>query len=301
MRIVFRVALLLIASTCLAWAADPGPTRVRVAAAIPAPAYEGDTTQVPMAVADALPIVEAKLNGKGPYRFLIDTGAMGHLVIDSAIVEDLRLVPTGRALAGDPSGKNPVEIALYDVAELQLGDVTFKNLRASDRPAAMKRPGNFDGILGLALFQNHTLTLDYAKGELTLSTEALALDGPGIATYVPDRVITIPLSIGDRQLNVHLDTGNSRGALMLTEANVRALAPAATPVAAGQAHTISNTVDLFTVDIDKPIQFAGTKLPITQLTYPSIIETGNLGSRGLTGTVVRIDQKNHRVQIVPGS
>lgn len=294
---VARVAaLIVLASATIAVAAEPGPTRVRVAATIPAPAFDGDSTQIPMPVEDAKPIVEAKLNGKGPYRFLIDTGAMGHLVIDTRIVEDLSLTPSGRALAGDPSGKNPVEISLYEVAELQLGEVTFKNLRASDRPASMKRPGNFDGILGLALFQSHTLTLEYAKGQLGLSIEALP-EGADTAASSQDRALTIPIRVGDHQLNVHLDTGNSRGALMLTEADARAMAPNATPVAAGQAHTISNTVDLFTLAIDVPVHFGPTKLPITQLTYPSVVETGNLGSPGLTGMIVRIDQKNRRVQI----
>jgi hypothetical protein len=103
--------------------------------------------------------------------------------------------------------------------------------------------------------------------------------------------------VGDRELQVHLDTGNGRGALIVSEADAKALPTVGAPKDAGQGHTVSNTYNLFTLDLAAPVTFGTLTLPIKEVTYPSIVESGNLGSKGLEGLILRVDQKNHRVQI----
>src|SRR5205814_272541 len=62
---------------------------------------------VPLDVKSGRPVVDVLINGKGPYRFIVDTGA-SHSVIDSALAKELGLPVLGETHMGDPS--NPYAI-----------------------------------------------------------------------------------------------------------------------------------------------------------------------------------------------
>jgi hypothetical protein len=245
----------------------------------------------------SIPMVEVIVNGKGPYRFVVDTGAMGHALINERLPRELGLEEAGRVLAADPSCKNPIEVSRYKVNELKLGDVRFKDLTVSALPARSERLQAIDGILGLPLFLEHTVTFNYGKGEFSLSQQPLGELGGNTVAYTSSPFITVPIKVGERVLNVHLDTGNGRGALIVSEAETKLLPTVGEARDAGQGHTVSNTFNLFTLDLSAPVTFGTLALPIKDVTYPSVVESGNLGSKGLEGLILRIDQKNHRVQI----
>jgi len=50
--------------------------------------------------------IEAKVNGKGPFRFQVDTGYGGMIEVTPAIAKTLALPVIGESISGDPSGKN---------------------------------------------------------------------------------------------------------------------------------------------------------------------------------------------------
>jgi hypothetical protein len=296
LRLLFAVSIIVAAAAC----DGSGPLRIRVPYSPSAPAFEGLATSVPMTMEKGIPMVEVTVNGKGPYRFVVDTGAMGHALINERLPKDLGLEEVGKVLAADPSGKNPIEVSRYKVSELKLGDIRFKDLTVSALPSRSERLQAIDGILGLPLFLEHTVTFNFAKGEFLLSQEHLGELGGNTVAYTSSPFITVPIKVGDNALNVHLDTGNGRGALIVSEAESNLLPTTGEAKDAGQGHTVSNTFNLFTLDLAAPVTFGTLTLPIKEVTYPSVVESGNLGSRGLEGLILRIDQKNHRVQITPG-
>ena len=51
----------------------------------------GGCAAVPI-LSGAIPVVEVKIGGKGPYRFAIDTGAQGHGRISPTLAEPLSLI-----------------------------------------------------------------------------------------------------------------------------------------------------------------------------------------------------------------
>jgi hypothetical protein len=110
--------------------------------------------------------VMMKVNGKGPYRLIFDTGAPV-VLLNSKIGKQAGLV----------KGKQPV-FSLFNAAgqvkvdKLELGDLTAENVSAvvMDHPtveAISKALGPIDGIVGLPFFGRYKMTIDYQKKELT--------------------------------------------------------------------------------------------------------------------------------------
>src|ERR1043166_2064968 len=90
-----KIILIIIALLSLAPSAEPQDRTVTVA---------------PMQMRAWMPVVEVKLNGQGPFAFMIDTGAGMQADIDTSVAARLNLQPSGRAINGDPSGENDREI-----------------------------------------------------------------------------------------------------------------------------------------------------------------------------------------------
>jgi len=294
--ILYLPLLLLTINMLVSKADEPVPAPVPLS--IPAPVFEGERTKVPVAMRNYIPTIELTVNGKGPYHFVIDTGAMGYTIISERLAKELSLTQTDTILMGDPSGRNPIEVKRYSLSEIKLGDVIFKNLYAEAIPSSSGLPMIEEGILGLPFFSGHTLTIDYAKCELHLSSDPLPLSAETIFEYSAGFPICIPIMVGIRELKVHLDTGNGRGALIVSKKDAESLMTAGKPRNVGEGRTFSNTTSLFELRLASPVSFGRTALPIQEILYPSVTEVGNLGSPGLRGLILRIDQKNRRVQIM---
>src|SRR5437763_1150713 len=60
----------------------------------------------PMQMRGLMPVIEVKLNGQGPFAFMIDTGAGLQADIDTSVAQRLGLQANGTVINGDPSGEN---------------------------------------------------------------------------------------------------------------------------------------------------------------------------------------------------
>src|ERR1700674_483799 len=68
-------------------------------------AQNSSVAVAPMHFRGLMPVIEVKLNGQGPFAFAIDTGGGMQADIDPSIATQLKLVPNGKVLTGDPSGE----------------------------------------------------------------------------------------------------------------------------------------------------------------------------------------------------
>jgi len=162
--------------------------------------------------------------------------------------------------------------------------------------AMTPRTGGIDGVIGMGLLKEFVLTIDYPGRALALDKGELpAADGRHVFDYQPGRVIIVPVKVGDVEIPVHLDTGNARHPLIVSADLVPKLATRGEPRAIGQGHTVSNTVDMFAIDVTAPVRIGEVILPIKEISYPAVAPGGNLGTLGLLGVVLRVDQKNRRV------
>jgi membrane-associated protease RseP (regulator of RpoE activity) len=113
-------------------------------------------------------VVMVKINGKGPYRLIFDTGAPMTL-INNKIARDSGVLP---------KDSKPVfpfflgQVPDHKMETLEIGNVKAMNLTAviMDHPtvAAIDRfLGPVEGIVGLTFFARYRMTIDYQAKEMT--------------------------------------------------------------------------------------------------------------------------------------
>lgn len=245
-----------------------------------------------------VPVVQVTLDGKGPFRFVIDTGAPGPLRIDSAVAETLGLRPVRYEAEGDGSSENEFTVPVVKIGQLGLG--TFRKGGLEANVMDLRGRGfEFDGVFGMDAFADHVLTLDYRNGRVAVDSGSLPpANGKDIVDYelTPDGIIALPVRVGTQTLTAFLDTGQTMTGILVPEGVARAAGSGA-PVPAGQARTVSNIYPMYEIAIDGPVSVAGIVLPVQRLRYPSIGGEANIGSLALAGAVLRLDQRNRRLQI----
>lgn len=125
---------------------------------------------LPFELIDNRVFVEVFLNGHGPYKFILDTGAVA--AISDAAARDLKLqVSNGGEDRG--VGEKTVHTGRTEVREIKLGDLHLHDvdcgvLSLDDAPAVFGAKA-VDGILGLPVFEANIITIDYVKREVTLT------------------------------------------------------------------------------------------------------------------------------------
>jgi len=246
-----------------------------------------------------MPIVAVTINGKGPFRFGIDTGALGHFRITAETAAQLAL-PVGREVSvSDPSGRNSRTVSLHTIEELKLGNTVFRKLEGtSSIPAAVVQRQKLAGILGLDMFRDFKLTLDYANGNVRIDGERLRRGDPGVVPFTRgDGFLNVPVKIGSGEHLLHLDTGNSTAALALPEDQARMLTLTREPRSIGRARTATNMFDIFAADIDEAVSLGGVGLDIKAVSYPSPGPIGNIGSGAFRKLQVEIDQRSALVRV----
>lgn len=298
MRHLIPLSLLLLAGAAAAQQGAPVPQMrmvpvVRMRAQAPPPAFTGEGGTVPMHLSGVMAVVEVKIGGKS-FRFAVDTGAGGHGRIRPEVAEALGLQAAGEAIAGDTSGRQQTR-RIFAAPALEVAGTTFRDLRLTEMPNLAPLAG-IDGILGLGLFQSHTLTLDYARGKMTLSRKPL----PESAVSYPagPGAVTVPLRIGTIDVPAQLDTGNSIAPFVVPEALAKQLPLRGEPRVAGSAMNAFGRMEIKQADLAAPVTLNGVALPVTTVTWPSLGPFANLGAKALGTSVVTIDQPNHRVRIL---
>ncbi|MGE5179369.1 MAG: serine hydrolase, partial [Bacteroidota bacterium] len=173
------------ASRWLRRAGAPAPMGHHVSARDRHAAAEGDTrpgathlpeggVRVPMEWAGHVASVSVMLNGQGPFRFGIDTGAAGCARIDTDLARRLGLAQIGETMVGDPSGKNMKRAAVVQIDSLEIGGARFTAVPATSGDMAGRVMGDrVDGILGFGLFADCLWTLDYPALRMTLARGGL--------------------------------------------------------------------------------------------------------------------------------
>jgi predicted aspartyl protease len=107
--------------------------------------------------------IAVDVNGRGPFRFVVDTGADRSVLADTT-VEALALRPAGAVnLAGIV---RTVRAETVDVASLSFGAMTRRNLKLPVLPRALLAA---DGYLGLDVLDDKRVILDFAEQQLIVT------------------------------------------------------------------------------------------------------------------------------------
>ena len=109
-------------------------SQVRMGPQIPVPAHitmPEEGVIVPMDDMGGRPLIEVTINGKGPYRFILDTGAVATVVSEDLSRELSLSAPEGMRVASVSGGPPPAIVMVHDI---RIGQAGLEGLIAAVRP-----------------------------------------------------------------------------------------------------------------------------------------------------------------------
>lgn len=144
------------------------------------------STTLPFDLIDNRIVVDVKLNGKGPFRFIFDSGAVA--AVAPEVVRQLGLKIENLQTGGRGVGEQLVESGEANIAEVEVGDIhlpaqDFGVISFADTKYVFGA-NKIDGIIGYPLFKRLVVRIDYERKQLTFTQPAqFAYKGSG--TIVP--------------------------------------------------------------------------------------------------------------------
>jgi hypothetical protein len=268
-------------------------------------AQNSTVATAPLQMRGLMPVIEVKLNGLGPFAFMIDTGAGMQADIDTSVAQRLKLQLNGTAINGDPSGENDREVETATIDSIAIRGakegrgVEFRNVTAVVRPQRITKDyPDVDGILGFALFSDYLLTLDYKSMEVRVARGTLPpVNGTDILNFeIENRIPVIEVAIGKIRVRAHIDSGNFVAGFILPEEIVEQLQLLSQPVTVGRARSVSNQIELKQVQLKDTIRIGAFDFPQPTITFPALSDT-NVGFKVLREFALTFDQKNRRMKL----
>ncbi len=125
--------------------------------------------------------IDVKLNGRGPYEFLFDTG--GSNVMTPTVAHELGLKLQG-ALQGRGAGEKSQDVAITMVDHMEIGGAfmdrqAFASIALESFGEVEGRP--ITGIFGYEVFKRFVVRTDYQANQMTLIEPAgFKYSGPGV-------------------------------------------------------------------------------------------------------------------------
>jgi len=238
------------------------------------------------------PYILVTINGRGPFRFVIDTGTGGDALVTPALANELGLLPAGQTVLSDPSGQGGKKVPVVLIDSLRFAGIEFRGIRAVSHPF-FSEAGTCDGLLGFTLFRDYLLTLDFPNRRVELSKGALVPDGE--KTVLPFRM---PAGVPITGLNIdglsaveaQLDSGG--GGLVFPEKLAEHLKYDISPVAYATGWSVSTRFELKAAKLASDVKLGRYTFthPVVEIhpAFPLVI----FGSPPMQIFAITFDQKN---------
>lgn len=271
-------------------ASSPPPDACRLARQAAADA----SLRVPFELVDGRVYVHARVNGEGPYRFAVDTGASGMGRADARLVAALALPVSGQQANSD--GIRTAQADTVKFASLELGGVARHDLEVITRDYNAGKPlaQHFDGILGRGFFADGLLVIDYPRRTLAFTTDAaLPADATGSLAY--ERAFRVPVSLAGIDTTAQLDTGANVTAVLPRALYDRI--PASALQAAGRGGLANGSIETSRATVAGPLVMGGVRVTDVEVRVADGFPELLVGAHLLQRHLLAIDQRSRRVAL----
>jgi hypothetical protein len=249
------------------------------------------TFLAPLDLSHEKPFVQVMINGKGPFRFMLDTGTGAEAVITSELAAELELPVAGQVRLSDPSGLGGQTVPIFLIQSLRVAGVEFKGVGAL-RHAMSDADGYCQGLLGFLLFREYLLTVDYPRKRMTLHTGDLHADGE--QTVLPFRmpygVPIVPMRIGGNRVEAQIDSGGN--GFSVPDSLVSRLKFASDPVVFGSGQSLSTSFQIRAGKLASDMKLGNYTFKKPFVEINSAFPLANFGSCPLQYFALTFDQKN---------
>ncbi len=179
---------------------------------------KGTSTTIPIELINNHIYLNARVDGKGPYRFIFDTG--GQALLDPDVAASLGIGGSG-SLNASGAGAGTVQSGIGWVPSIELGNATLTHQSAGILPLGPTMQAiegvHIDGMVGWEVAARYLVTIDYLHRTLTLAIRQPGIRPAGAAVpFTFDQSIPEIHAAADGLFGLFdIDTGN-RQSLVLT-------------------------------------------------------------------------------------
>ena len=147
------------------------------------------------------------LNGQGPFRLVLDTGANRSAVIP-AVAEALGIQARSTAMA-QVRGVTGITVApMIRVSDMEIGDLLMQTVLLPVVPDVF---GGADGVLGNEGLGDKRIVVDFKRDSITIRRSRRERPGAGFETLpitmMRDRLLAIDVLVGSVRTRAVIDTG----------------------------------------------------------------------------------------------
>jgi hypothetical protein len=259
--------------------------------------------QLPSRLEGKFFVIETTIGGLGPFQMLFDTGASltvlspeiaGQLNHVGAL-DEVRKVPVNTSL------DERTRFDLVRIENLQLGGFHMPKASAivADMHFVSTTAGRkIDGLIGMELFRNCQLIVDYPKGTLNVApVDAAAPEGSLVMlSRFPRLTPEVSLNLGSAKVPVMIDTGAS-GGFNLPESKLKDRL-ASPSVGVGTQFSINRIEEARAARLNESI-FLGGVLFEQPITFVSRSSGGIIGAEVLQHFVVGLNQARQQIWFQP--
>ncbi len=264
------------------------PTRVELAS---------PEVVVPIRMEKGRPVVQVMIDGKGPFPFVLDTGAAG-TVVGGDLAKELELPVVGEVRIGDPINPHGIAAKQVRIGQLSIGAATFTGMVVTSmEDSDLREHLGARGVLGMPVFAELLLTLDYGRGEIRIGRGELPPpDGKEVVAYRPGLggTIAVSIKVATLELDADLDSGSPSG-ISLPNKYMNDLPLEGKPVEVGRARTVASEFVVYGATLKGTVKIGAHNLEQPALRFNGL-PVANIGNETLRLFVLTIDQKDRRIR-----
>jgi len=249
----------------------------------------------PLEITHGKPFVMVTVNGRGPFRFIIDTGTGGEAFVTRALAARLSLPAAGQARLSDPSGQGGQRAPMVLIQSLEVAGMEFTGVKAVEH-ALRDDDGACDGLLGFVLFRHLLLTLDFPNRQMRLSAGAVEPDGERtvLPFRMPDGVPIMTMLVGKMRIEAQIDSGGT--GLSLPERAASRLRFEIQPSEFSRGESLSTRFQVKAARLASDIRVAGYTFGRPFVEINPAFPLANFGSCPMQGFALTFDQTNGLVR-----
>jgi hypothetical protein len=245
-------------------------------------------------------LVEARIDGAGPFRLLVDSGTSAlMLAMDVAEAAGLHPVPSGSVVRDSFAGSR-TQVMGAQVKRLESGGLRLEDIRADVVPSRSAFGIPCDGILGMEAWEDVLLVVDFPRGQVSVARPDTIFYADRTAVRYSGMCPEVSLIIGGRRVRAVVDTGSSLALMIPKLTGLPLLYP-----------PIESTIGtVLGTERSERSQLAGEARlgpillrnpPIRGLRDKTEITQGNVGVGVLSAWKVVFDARDHLIYFLGGS
>ena len=246
-------------------------------------------------VRHGIPIVHVYIDHQGPFTFVVDTATSGPAIVSPNVTAKLGLKAEGKESITDLQGRKRRALDVTRLGSLEIAGMEIKAV-----PAIVNNlPGtahNYDGVLGLELFRDYLLTIDFPHRRLQITSGALSAGkDPNVIPCRTDIGIpTIKIRFQGYEVEGAIDTGAP--GLIIPESLAKHLTFVESPEVIASDETQVGKFQVWGARMAGDIHFARFGFERPYIGISSALWISDLGSATFMDFSLTIDQRNQLVR-----